>query len=220
MIGMLKGFKGTILTDGYNAYHIFDKDDGYPDVMRCGCWAHARRCIIEAIGVAGEECYALLDHIHDLFRFETIYKGMDDNERLAKRQTISLPKLNLIFNTARMFAKDQVLMGKDLMKRAIKYLLNQETSLRNFLKDGRADLSNNLCEQRMKPIKLDMKTCQNIGSETAAQNAAFMHSLVVSCRLNNLNPYEYLKSLFKNIGRNLDDTAKRMLLPDKWAPKC
>jgi hypothetical protein len=220
MIGMLKGFKGTILTDGYNAYHIFDKDDGYPDVMRCGCWAHARRCIVEAIGVAGEECYTLLDHIHDLFRFETIYKGMDDNERLAKRQTISLPKLNLIFNTARMFAKDQVLMGKNLMKRAINYLLNQETSLRNFLKDGRADLSNNLCEQRMKPIKLDMKTCQNIGSETAAQNAAFMHSLVESCRLNNLNPYEYLKSLFKNIGRNLDDTAKRMLLPDKWAPKC
>jgi hypothetical protein len=38
--------------------------------------------------------------------------------------------------------------------------------------------------------------------------------------LNNLNPYEYLKSLLKNIGRNLNDAAKRMLLPEKWVPEC
>jgi hypothetical protein len=220
VMSMLEGFKGTIITDGYNAYHIFDDKDNYPHIMRCGCWAHARRCIVEAIGVASEECYALLDYIHDLFAFESAYKDMDDIERLAKRQSTSLHTLNLIFEKAKMLSKNPVLMGKDLMKRAVNYLLNQRTSLRNFLNDGRADLSNNLCEQRMKPIKLDMKTCQNIGSEAAAQNAAFMHSLIESCRLNNLNPYEYLKSLFKNIGCNLNDAAKRMLLPDKWVPEC
>jgi hypothetical protein len=220
VLGMLNGFKGTIMTDGYNAYQIFDDDEEYPDIMRCGCWSHARRDIVEAIGVASKECYILLDLIHDLFSYEAIYKDMDDNQRRAKRQSTSLHTLNRIFDTARTMAKDKVLMGKNLMKRAINYLLNQETSLRNFLKDGRADLSNNLCEQRMKPIKLNMKNCQNIGSEEAAQNAAFMHSLIESCRLNNLNPYEYLKSLFKNIGRNLDYAAKRMLLPDKWVSEC
>jgi hypothetical protein len=67
-----------------------------------------------------------------------------------------------------------------------------------------------------------MKTCQNIGSEAAARNATFMRSLIESYRLNNLNPYEYLKSLFKNknIGRNLDEAAKRKLSPDKWVSEC
>jgi hypothetical protein len=217
---MLQEFKGTILTDGYSAYRIFDNETDYPDILRCGCWAHARRCIVEALGVASEECYELLDHIHDLFHFETVYKGMDDKQREAKRQTTSLHTMNIIFNKARMFAKDTKLMGLNLMKRAINYLLNQEESLKNFIKDGRADISNNLCEQRMKPIKLNMKNCQNIGSEDAAEDAAFMHSLIESCRLNNLNPYEYIKSLFKNMGRNLDDAAKRLLLPDRWVPEC
>ena len=94
--------------------------------------------------------------------------------------------------------------------------MNQEQSLRNFLKDGKAELSNNLCEQQMKPIKLDLKNCQNIGSEDAARDTAFMHSLVQSCRLNGKNPYQYLLHLFRKLKEPLDDIRKRNLLPDRW----
>jgi hypothetical protein len=217
---MLKGFKGTILTDGYSAYYIFDKSEEYTDIIHCGCWAHVRRCIVEAIGVARKECYELLDHIHNLFHYEDLFKGFTEKERKAKRQSISLHTLNIIFNKARLMSKDARLMGLTLMKRAINYLLNQEEILRNFIKDGRADISNNLCEQRMKPIKLDMKNCQNIGSEGAAEDAAFMHTIIESCRLNNINPYEYVKSLLKNIGRKLSDEAKLALMPNRWTPEC
>jgi hypothetical protein len=72
----------------------------------------------------------------------------------------------------------------------------------------------------MKPIKLDMKNCQNIGSEGAAEDAAFMHTIIESCRLNNINPYEYVKSLLKNIGRKLSDEAKLALMPNRWTPEC
>ena len=44
-------------------------------------------------------------------------------------------------------------------------------------------VKHNLCEQRMKSIKLNLKVCQNFGSETAAENASFMFSLVESCKL-------------------------------------
>ena len=50
-------------------------------------------------------------------------------------------------------------------------------SLKNILKDGSAEISNNLCEQRMKPVKLLLKNCMNIGSEDAAGNSAFTFSL-------------------------------------------
>jgi hypothetical protein len=65
---------------------------------------------VEASGVTSEKCYALGDYIHNLFEFEAAYKSLDDNERRAKRQSTSLHMLNLIFNKARMLAKDQVLM--------------------------------------------------------------------------------------------------------------
>ena len=45
---------------------------------------------------------------------------------------------------------------------------------RNILKDGSAEISNNLCEQRLKPVKLLLKNCMNIGSEVAAKNSAFI----------------------------------------------
>ena len=80
--------------------------------------------------------------------------------------------------------------------------------------------SNNLCEQRMNPIKLSLKNCQNIGSEGAAENAAFMHSLIESCRLNDKNPFDYLCFLLRKMRASLDDVGKRALLPDRWVPEC
>ena len=93
--------------------------------------------------------------------------------------------------------------GKDLKKFCIDVgvncMLNQWDSLRNFILDGRVQLSNNLCEQRMKPIKLNLKVCQNIGSETAAENASFMFSLMESCKLNKLKEEPYMETLFNSL---------------------
>ena len=55
------------------------------------------------------------------------------------------------------------------MANELEYTINQWKSLRNILKDGTAEILNNLCEQRMKPVKLLLKNCMNIGSEDAAE---------------------------------------------------
>lgn len=217
--GVLDGFKGTISTDGYEAYRIFDTDE-HPDVLHCGCWAHVRRKFLEALGVASDICQDFLSMIGDLFLNERLFDGLDGEGREKKRRSLSRPIVNRIFDKAEKIAKDTTLMGRELLRKAVNYVVNQKESLRNFLRDGTAELSNNLCEQRMKPIKLDLKNCQNIGSEDAAEDAAFMHSLVESCRMNGKNPYEYLADLLRRIKDPLDDTAKRALLPDRWQPIC
>lgn len=216
---MLNGFKGTISTDGYEAYRIFDTDQ-HPDVLHCGCWAHVRRKVLESFGVAADVCNDLLEMIQNLFINERLFADLDAEERRKKRARLSRPIVNRIFDKADRIAMDTALMGKDLLKKAVNYIRNQKESLRNFLLDGNAELSNNRCEQRMKPIKLDMKNCQNIGSEKAAEGAAFMHSLVESCRMNGKNPYDYLVDLLRNLGKPLDDLARRALLPDRWQPQC
>lgn len=219
VLKVLQGFRGTITTDGYSAYQIFDTDS-HPDVLHCGCWAHVRRKLLEALGVATEQCRELLDDIGSLFAYEHSFKGLKPEDRGRKRKNLSRPLVNRIFDKAEAMAKDTALMGRELFRKAVSYICNQKETLRNFLKDGKAELSNNFCEQRMKPIKLDLKNCQNIGSEDAARDAAFMHSLVESCRMNNRNPYDYLLSLIRHLKKPLDDIGKRNLLPDRWVPEC
>lgn len=216
---MLEGFRGTISTDGYEAYRIFDTDS-HPHVLHCGCWAHVRRKVLEALGVATDICNELLESIQELFVNEKMFSGLDSEVRRKKRKQLSRPIVNRIFDTAERIARDTALMGKDLLRKAVNYIRNQKESLRNFLLDGTAELSNNGCEQRMKPIKLDLKNSQNIGSEDAAEGAAFMHSLVESCRMNGKNPYDYLVDLLRKLGKPLDDLDRRDLLPDRWQPQC
>ena len=85
------------------------------------------------------------------------------------------------------------------MRKAASYTINQWKSLRNILKDGSAEISNNLCEQRMKPVKLLLKNCMYIGSEEAAENSDFISPLIESCKLNDIDPQDYLKHLFECI---------------------
>ena len=81
---------------------------------------------------------------------------------------------------------------KDLKDFCSEYGVNYDSHL-NFIKDGRVQILNNLCEQRIKPVKLNLKNCQNIGSENAAENTVFVFSLTESCRLNGINPETYLE---------------------------
>ena len=120
--------------------------------------------------------------------------------------------LNKIHSKVLLMSLDVGLMANEMMKKAVTYTLNQWKSLENFIEDGRVEISNNLCEQRMKAVKLNLKNCQNIGSEFAAENAAFVFSVTESCSLNGINPESYLEDVFRSIlfGTNKD---KRDFLP-------
>lgn len=99
-------------------------------------------------------------------------------------------------------------MANELMRKAANYTINQWKSLRNILKDGTAEISNNLCEQRMKPVKLLLKNCMNNIS-----------SLIESRKLNDIAPQDYLEHLFECIlhGKVCD---KKTLLPYFYKPEC
>lgn len=214
VLKFLKDFCGSISTDGYVAYSIFDDAKKYPSITHVGCWAHARRLFIEAYESEKSACRDVINDVGDLFSVELNAKltkiDPGDIERLRKTESNSI--LTRIYTRVKTMSKNHVFMSNGLMKRAVNYLLNQWHSLRNFIMDGRVQISNNLCEQRMKTIKLDLKNCQNIGSEDAAMKAAFMHSLIESCSLNKLNPESYLTHLFE-CHKQPDIVDKAALLP-------
>ena len=207
--------------DGYNAYRLFDSDE-YPLVTLVGCWTHARRNFIDALPSCRPQCGEVLDMIGALFENEAVCAeaGIVGEERLAYRKERSGPVLGTIRAAMERMWNDTGLMAVGLLRKAVGYVRNQWKYLSNILRSGVPEISNNLSEQRVKPIKLSMKNCQNIGSEDAAKRHAFMHSLAESCRLNSVNIADYFGTLFSKARSELSDDDLRGLLPNIYSAKC
>lgn len=214
----LEHFMGTLSTDGYTVYRMFDGEDS--KVLHIGCWTHCRRLWVDALP-SDRTAMEIIDSIGDMFMNEELFRTMKlSGEQIkGKRRKLTGPILESIHHKVVMMMQDAKIMANELMRKAVNYTLNQWKSLRNILKDGVAEISNNLCEQRMKPVKLLLKNCMNIGSEDAAENSAFIFSLIESCKLNGIDPQDYLKHLFECIlhGKDCD---KKTLLPCFYKPEC
>lgn len=214
----LEHFMGTLSTDGYTVYRMFDGEDS--KVLHIGCWTHCRRLWVDALP-SDRTAMEIIDSIGDMFMNEDLFRTMKlSGEQIkGKRRKLTGPILESIHHKVVMMMQDAKIMANELMRKAVNYTLNQWKSLRNILKDGTAEISNNLCEQRMKPVKLLLKNCMNIGSEDAAENSAFIFSLIESCKLNGIDPQDYLKHLFECIlhGKDCD---KKTLLPCFYKPEC
>ena len=214
----LEHFMGTLSTDGYTVYRMYDGDDS--KVLHIGCWTHCRRLWVDALP-SDRTAMEIIDSIGDMFMNEDLFRTMKlSGEQIkGKRRKLTGPILERIHHKVVMMMQDAKIMANELMRKAVNYTLNQWRSLRNILKDGAAEISNNLCEQRMKPVKLLFKNCMNIGSEDAAKNSAFIFSLIESCKLNGIDPQDYLKHLFECIlyGKDCD---KKTLLPCFYKPEC
>lgn len=214
----LEYFMGTISTDGYTVYRMYDGEKSR--VLHIGCWTHCRRLWVDALP-SDRSAMDIIELIGEMFRNEDLFRTMElsHEEIKNKRKKLTGPIMERIHHKAVMLLGDTKAMANGLMKKAATYTLNQWNSLRNILKDGSAEISNNLCEQRMKPVKPLLKNCMNIGSEVAAKNSAFIFSLIESCKLNDIDPQDYLKHLFECI-LNGKDCDKKALLPCFYKPEC
>lgn len=214
----LEYFMGTISTDGYTVYRMYDGEKSR--VLHIGCWTHCRRLWVDALP-SDRSAMDIIELIGEMFRNEDLFRTMElsHEEIKNKRKKLTGPIMERIHHKVVMLLGDTKAMANGLMKKAATYTLNQWSSLRNILKDGSAEISNNLCEQRMKPVKLLLKNCMNIGSEVAAKNSAFIFSLIESCKLNDIDPQDYLKHLFECI-LNGKDCDKKALLPCFYKPEC
>ena len=162
-------------SDGYEAYH-----KGIC-LMVVGCMSHVRRKFVEAQKASvgrkeirklstREERIEYLDshpgykniliaihYINKLFKIEETLKkeGATPTERYKRRQEESLPIFNEFFVYLHEIEGQYLPKGK--MGSAISYTFHKEEYLRNFFKDGRCELSNNLAKQRIKPFVIARK---------------------------------------------------------------
>ena len=81
------------------------------------------------------------------------------------------------------------------MGQALTYATKQRAALRRFLDDPKLPLDNHFAERGLRIFALGRKNFLLAGHVEGAQNLAVLQSIVATCRLHGVKPYEYIKDL-------------------------
>lgn len=192
----LKDFKGALQTDGYNAYNIFEDRD---DITLLGCMAHARRKFDEARENDPERGRYVLEKMQDLYAVERRAREeqMDYDARKSLRQKEALP----VMQELKEWLRDQQneVLPKSVIGKAINYTLGMWKRLERYMEDGRWEIDNNLIENSIRPVALGRKNYLFAGSHEGAKQAAMLYSFLGTCKINNVEPFQWLKETLSAI---------------------
>ncbi len=205
----LDGFHGYLVTDGYIAY------DKVADVTRCGCWAHNRRKLEEALpktkNKEGSTAAIGLDYCNRLFKLEESFVELSVEEREKQRQEKVKPILDAYWSW---LDTVDALDGSGLGK-AVTYARNQKELLNAFMLDGRIAISNNRAENAIRPFAVGRKNWLFSDTTRGAKASATVYSIVESAKANGLNVYMYLVHLLTELPKfdTLTGTELEMIMP-------
>lgn len=212
----LRNFKGILQTDGYGGYEKIGKQK---DVIHLGCWDHARRKFVAAFKVCSNKCGVsgkALTLINSLYDIEREIKEKSDDERYRARQEKSKPILDKIFNQA----KGIKALPKSVLGDALTYLKNNETYLMRYIDDGRAQISNILTENQIRPFAIGRKNWLFVGNVESANKSALLYSIIQSCKINNIDFRKYLIYVLNNAhAMRRGDIDAKLLLPQFINPE-
>ena len=196
---LFHGFSGFLQCDAHNVYDILERGPPKPDdedrIKLVGCWAHCRRGFFEAaickypVGVQG------LMRIRALYAADNEFRSLPPGKRKLMRDQHLRPLLDDFFDWVKQART--VAEGRNLATKALGYAFNQEKELRRVLDDGRLPLDNTRSERSLRKIVVGRKNWLFYGSDTHAESAAALFSVVASCRLHALDPEQYLDEILR-----------------------
>lgn len=209
-----RDYDGYVQADAYSGYDEFFRISQATEV---GCNSHARRKFEYALDSDPVRAARLMVLWGRLYEIESRAKkeNYTRSQLLAARQMQALPIFDEI-KTVLADYKDQVL-PKSPMGKAITYALNQWEALLRYTDDPLLDIDNNIAERALRMVVIGRKNYLFAGSETGAERAAIIYSLVASCKLNGHDPFAYFNDVLRKVSTHPADRIDE-LLPNHWNP--
>jgi len=224
-LDFLDDYHGYIQSDDFAGYDHLDQK---PDIVHLGCWAHARRKFVKVVKVrkkhrsrrANPKSLAdeALDYIGQLYKIEKEAKRreLDAIEVKQLRQEKSKPLLDKF---EKWLTTNQPLTPpKGLLGMAISYTLSNWKKLIVYINDGRLRPDNNLVENAIRPFVVGRKNWLFAGSPDGAMASASFFSLIETAKANGLEPYGYLRHIFKKLPLVQTEQDLKDLLPQNIDP--
>lgn len=211
----LKDFKGYLQTDGYVVYEDFGNT---PGVTLLGCMAHARRKFDEAKDNDLARAEYVLTQMQKLYAIERHVKSeaLSAIEIVELRQAQSVPILVQLKEW--MLENYKVVLPQSTIGKALHYSLQRWDKLMVYTTDGRLEIDNNLVENAIRPVAIGRKNYLFAGSHNGARRAAMLYSFLGTCKINDINPFEWLRDVLSKI-QDYKITNLHELLPAQWNNK-
>lgn len=209
----LKDFKGTIQTDCYDVYDQIRQ--AYPNLTHYHCLNHARREFEKAL--ANDKKLAT----HALEQFQILYaveRKAKDNSWSADqirqvRQHKAKPVLEKLYDW--MEEQSPKTLPKSPIGKAMGYMLKRKERMMHYLTDGNLAIDTNPIENAIRPIAVGRKNYLFAGSHDAAQRAAIFYSLFACCKMNEVEPLEWMTDVMQRLPEHPINRIEE-LLPHIW----
>ncbi len=225
----LARYVGILQADAYGGYNpVFAAERKPEPLLAAYCWAHARREFFELADIEaaarkkakGKTDIAIsplaleaVRRIDELFLIEREINGLPADRRRAVRQERSAPLL--VSLEAWMREKHPMLSRHDDVAKAMNYMLKRWDGFARFVSDGRICLTNNAAERAIRPLALGRKAWLFCGSDRGGQRAALMYSLIITAKMNDIDPQAWLADVLAHLP---SQSMQRIdeLLPWNW----
>ena len=183
------------------------------EILLGNCNAHARRRFVQVTSNFPQECQLVLESFREVYRYdaEAEERGLTPEERLRFHQEHSRPVMDALQAWFKaQFAEKKVEPNSGLGE-AITYCLRHWERLTLFLRQAGAPLDSNIVERALKKCILHRKNSLFYKTTNGAEVGDLFMSLIHTCELNEVNPFDYLTELQKHV----PELAKT---PAAWMP--
>lgn len=186
---------------------------GELQTILANCLAHARRQFVDVYDRFPQECGYLLETLAVVYKNDGIARErqLSPEARLQFHQEASQPAMQQLHAWLRRQLDEKLTEPNSALGSAIGYMLRHWEKLTLFLRQPGAPLDNNLCERALKKAILHRKNALFYKTQNGARVGDLFMSLIYTCQLNEVNPFDYLTQL----QRHSDRLAAG---PERWMP--
>jgi transposase len=208
----LAEYAGILQADAYAGFtELYDPVRRPRPIAEAACWAHSRRKFYVLAEVARAPiALEAVRRIDAIFDIERDINGKSADQRLTVRRDQAAPlvaDLQIWLRTER-----ARLSRHNDVSRAMDYMLKRWVAFTRFLRDGRICLTNNAAERALRGVALGRKAWLFAGSDRGGERAADIYSLIVTAKLNGVDPRAWPADVLRRIA---DHPVQRLdeLLP-------
>lgn len=195
-----------LMSDVYSGYkrakndcNKYRKECNLPLLLSLYCNAHSRRYFKNSLGRAPEAMYFInrYKEVYQLFNYCHQSTSKNRNRKFRRKIKNILIKmkrkaeklLNQYPNTNKMFI-------------ACQYFVNNFEGLVRFTESRNLPIDNNHAERLFRSPVVGRKTWLGTHSERGSETAAILFSIIQSCKLNKINPRDYIKYAVTELHQN------------------
>ena len=188
-------------------------------IVLAHCLAHGRRKFTDIAVNFPEACLYVLGELARVYGHDqaTREQKMGPTERLKYHREHSRPIMKALAEwiELQLEGTDDIpptCEPNSPLGAALGYLKKHWQPLTLFLRDGKAPLDNNICERAIKKAVLNRKNAMFYKTINGAQIGDLYMSIIHTCELNGVNPFDYLVALGQQSAQELSDNAA------EWMP--